>query len=128
MSSWQVYTVWRASLDLGVTETSETFPDWPTARRRALQTACLTGVRYVTLVDPDHIVVGDYDRLANYWRDYAQHIGACGNYLETEDRPCTGQLHARPKDIQVRCPLCRAWSGVRAPGMHLPFDPRNLAS
>lgn len=122
--TWTVYTTWRALPDGWTSgETASTFPDWPQARRHGLQAACLAGVRYVTVVDPDHVIAADYDRLTHRWCEYALHIGACDNYLELEDRPCDGQLYARPCDIQTRCPRCRAWIGCRARGMRLPFEP-----
>lgn len=118
---WTVHAEWKALTGGCADETSQTFPDWPTARRNGLKTACLRGVRSVTILDPESIVAADYDRSTNQWRQYALHIGACDNYLEHEDRPCTGQLYARPQDIQVRCPLCQAWCGVQAPGIRQPF-------
>lgn len=67
---WTVHTSWRAHRSLPAAETTESHPDWPTARRDALGLACLSGVRYVTVQDPDGVVVGDWDRYTNRWREY----------------------------------------------------------
>lgn len=123
---WTVYTVWRPSLDMGVVETAHMFPDWPAARHEALSLYCCNGVRSATVVDPDHVVAGDIDKLDGRWREYRLHIGECDNYRETEDEPCDGQLYAKPDDVQVQCPRCRGWTGVRAPGMRLPYDPAGV--
>jgi hypothetical protein len=69
-TTWTVYTSWRASVVVPAAETSETHPDWPTARRQALNFACCNGVRYVSVQDPDDVVVGEYDRYTNRWREY----------------------------------------------------------
>lgn len=102
-------------------ETSETFPDYPPARRHAMQMACLRGVRYVVLLDPHQVIAGEYLRFTNVFRQYALHIGACDNFHEPEGPQCAGQLYARPDDVQVRCPRCAAWTGAGAPGMHWPY-------
>jgi hypothetical protein len=121
---WTVFTVWRAGIDIEPVEVGQMFPDWFTARRHALKTTCLTGVRSVTLCDPQLVVAGDFDRITGRWREYRLRIGACDNYLEQADRPCAGQLYAEPFDQQVKCPRCGGWSGARAPGMQLVYDNR----
>lgn len=119
---WTVYTSWRAHGSLPAAETSETHPDWPTARRQARRHLCLSGVRYVTVLDPEGIVAGDYDWYTGRWREYALHIGACDGESEPDGVPCDGQLYAKPSDVQVRCPRCRGWTGYRARGMRQPFE------
>lgn len=122
-ASWTVYTTWRESGSVSAAETSQTFPDWSTARHHARRNACLAGVRYVTIVDPEDVVAGEYDRYTNRWREYALHIGACDGEREPDGVPCDGQLYAKPSDVQVRCPRCRGWTGYRARGMRQPFEP-----
>lgn len=123
---WTVYTVWRPTKDTRGFESAKMFHDWPTARREALSLSCLRGVSSVTVVDPHHIVAGDIEGSSgNYWREYRLPVGGCDNYLEREDRPCPGTLYARPADQavqQIQCPVCRAWTGIRAPGIRWPFD------
>lgn len=120
--TWTVYVSWRATSDGRADETFGTFSDWPTARRNGRQVSCFDGVRYITILDPDHIVTADYDRYTNRWREYALHIGACDNYVEPDGPACDGQLYARPTDVQVRCPRCGAVVGARGYDRR-PFDP-----
>ncbi|MGW3808838.1 hypothetical protein [Micromonospora sp. NPDC005113] len=122
MPSWTVHTSWREWKSAPAVETAWEYPDWPTARQAALRDACLAGVRYVTVQDPEGVVAGDYDRYTNRWREYALHIGACDGESEPDGEPCDGQLYAKPSDVQVRCPRCRGWSGYRARGMRQPFE------
>lgn len=68
--AWTVYSVWSAISDWPAYEMCGEFPDRETARRSGLKMACLSGVRYVTVVDPDHVVTADYDRYTNRWREY----------------------------------------------------------
>ncbi|MEV2239613.1 hypothetical protein [Micromonospora sp. NPDC049891] len=66
-----VYTTWQATRTSPAVETRKVFHDWTTARRHALQTACLAGARYVTLcVGSDEVVHGEWDRYTNRWREY----------------------------------------------------------
>lgn len=113
-SGWTVYSYWRPINDWAAGEMAHTYPDWPTARWQALHTICLSGVRTVTVVDPDHIVVGDYDNFIRCWRQYALPVGSCPR--------CPGQLHARPGDTEVTCPQCKAKTSASAPGLRTPFD------
>lgn len=68
--SWTIHTSWRAHGILPATETVDTRPDWPTARRQALALVCCAGARYVTVQDPDDVVAGEWDRYTNRWREY----------------------------------------------------------
>lgn len=67
---WTVYTSWQATGTTSAAETSETLPDWTTARRKARQLACCRGVRYASVQDPGDVVAGEYDRYTNRWREY----------------------------------------------------------
>ena len=120
--AWTVHTSWKAVGDSLAVELSESHPDWPSARRGAMRYACLAGVRYTSVQGPDDVVVGDYDRYTNRWREYAVHVGACSNELEPDGEPCEGQLYAKPSGVQVRCPRCGGWTGYRAFGMRQPFE------
>jgi hypothetical protein len=117
-----VHASWRSAGTGGGDETCETFPDWPTARRHALGLACLAGVRYVAVQNPDDVVAGEYDGYTNRWREYGLHVGSCPNELEPHGVPCDGELYARPEDVQVRCARCGAWCGTRAHGLRRPFE------
>ncbi|MER7331802.1 MULTISPECIES: hypothetical protein [unclassified Micromonospora] len=121
--TWTVYTSWRADGPVPAAETSETHLDWPPARRQGRSLARCAGARYVTVCGPGNIVVADWDRYTNLWREYALHIGACDGESEPDGDPCGGQLYARPSDVQVRCPRCQGWIGYRARGMRQPFEP-----
>ncbi|MEV5211238.1 hypothetical protein AB0K35_27580 [Micromonospora sp. NPDC053740] len=125
---WTVHTSWRANGNLRADNLTESHPDWPTARRAGLQYACLAGIRYVTVTDPDDVVAGDYDRYTNRWREYALQVGACTGESEPDGVPCDGQLYAKPSDVQMRCPRCGGWTGYRAHGMRQPFEASNTAS
>jgi hypothetical protein len=71
-SVWTVHTSWRRCGP--VNETVQSYPDWPTARRHGRQLACLRGVLLVSVQDPDDVVVGEYDRATNRWREYHQPV------------------------------------------------------
>lgn len=104
-------------------ETCQEFSDWPTARRDALHTACLHGVRYISVLDPDRRVAGDWDWLSNRWRVYALPAGECDYFREPDGPACDGILYVKPNDWPaVRCPRCRCWTGVGAPEMRRPFE------
>jgi hypothetical protein len=66
MTCWTVHTTWRTR----GTDTAEIRPDWPTARRKAMQLACLAGTLYVSVQDPTDVVAGEWDRWTNRWREY----------------------------------------------------------
>lgn len=73
--SWRVFVSWQGVPDrvLGLwsgPETCTEHPSWPEARRQALQMSCLHGTRYVTVQDPTDVVIGEYDRYTNRWRQY----------------------------------------------------------
>lgn len=121
---WTVHTSWAPLPQLGVVDVWEQFPDWPAARRSALKLACLAGVRYVSVVDPQHTVAGDYDRFSGRWRTYALPVGVCGNESEPDGQMCGAQLYARPGQVQTRCWKCGGWTGCAAPGIHRIFDCR----
>lgn len=75
MTAWQVLVSWVALPDRGhgswaEPEYSEEHPDWPAARHAGRHWTCLAGVRYVSVLDPDSVVVGEYDRYTNRWREY----------------------------------------------------------
>ena len=74
--SWTVYTSWQANGTVSAAETCETRTDWPTARRHALSLTCCRGVRYVSLQGPGDVVVGEYDRYTNRWREYIRALAA----------------------------------------------------
>lgn len=76
--SWTIHTSWRAYRTIPAAETSETRPDWQTARGDALRLCCLAGVRYVTVHGPGDVVVADYDRYTNRWREYPRSLAALG--------------------------------------------------
>lgn len=116
IGGWTVYTslnprIWPD----GFTETCQMFPDWPQARRNALSMACLRGVRYVSVLDPDRLVAGDWDWLSNRWRVYALPVGVCDYFREPDGPECDGVLYVKPTDeVQVRCPRCRCPSNPLA--------------
>ena len=43
--------------------------------------------------------------------DFFARFANCTNYLENEDRPCTGTLRFRLGDPQAACNYCAAWCG-----------------
>ncbi|MBC9005166.1 hypothetical protein [Micromonospora aurantiaca (nom. illeg.)] len=120
--SFTVFVSWQGSSTVAAVETREPLLDWPSARSLALRLACCNGARYVTVQGPGAVVVGDWDRYTNRWREYALHVGVCDNDLEPDGEPCGGQLYAKPSDVQVRCPRCGGWTGYRARGMRQPFE------
>lgn len=72
--TWTVYTTWQAYGVVPATETSETHPNWATARRRALHLACCHGARYITVCGPDDVICGDWDAYTNRWREYPRSL------------------------------------------------------
>lgn len=71
---WTVYASWQATRSTPAQETSETRPNRGAAIAAAISLACCAGVRYVTVQDPGHVVVGEYDRYTNRWREYHQPV------------------------------------------------------
>jgi hypothetical protein len=72
---WKVFASWRGIPDppLGSwagPETCHEHASWPEARHDSLKTACLNGVRYVSVQDPNDVAVGEYDQVTNRWRQY----------------------------------------------------------
>lgn len=77
MSCWRVFSSWEAIRRPGFKpwvgpELWTEHDSWPAARLNARQVACLAGVRYVSVQDPNDVVVGEYDRYTNRWREYAK--------------------------------------------------------
>lgn len=90
MTGWRVFASWQGTPDRthgswAGPETCREHPSWPAARRDALRTAALRGARYVTVQDPDDVVVGDYDRYTNYWRQYPRALVAVDHTTEVTD-------------------------------------------
>lgn len=67
---WTVRVSWIALGDYSE-ETVDHYPDWPKARYAALHLTCCAGARYVTVSDPAAVVVAEWDRYTNLWREYA---------------------------------------------------------
>ncbi|MEU7170341.1 hypothetical protein ABZ949_02470 [Micromonospora tulbaghiae] len=115
--TWTVHTSWRAHRSVPAGETTAVFPDWPTARRQGRHLACLEGVRYVQVEGPGSVVVGDYDRYTNVWREYTFPLGQCGAEIDQPDftvRVCAGLLRARCAAPQVKCLSCGGWHGIHS--------------
>lgn len=113
--SWTVIASWQASGHLSATETEQTYGELPAARRAALDLASCRGVRYVQLQGPGHLVVGEYDRYTNGWREYRHLLGACGAEYDQDDlsiRVCGGEVYISPGAVQTRCATCGAREGT----------------
>ncbi len=119
---WTVCVSWVSVPGLAAAETEQEFTDWPCAREHARRMACLSTVRYVTVLDPHHTIAAEFDRYTGRWREYRLCIGVCVNFREPDGPQCDGRLYARAADEQVQCPVCAAWTGTRAWGMLTVFD------
>ncbi|MFI5852284.1 hypothetical protein ACIA7R_31415 [Micromonospora chalcea] len=75
---WTVHVVWQAYGYCPGGEVSTTSTDWSTARRQALHLTCSRGARYVTLTGPGDVVVADWDRYTNRWREYLRTLAVLG--------------------------------------------------
>lgn len=76
--SWTVYTAWQTDGVVPAAETSQSCPDWPSARSQALSLTCCRGARYVTVQGPGDVIVAEYDRYTNLWREYRRALAALG--------------------------------------------------
>jgi hypothetical protein len=57
------------------------------------------------------------------------YLGHCGNEREPDGEVCTADLYAATRtDVQVQCPGCGAWQGVRSPGRMTDTDPTDRAA
>lgn len=75
---WTVFTSWRASGPVSAAETSQTFTDWPSARRQARDLVCCRDARYVSVQGPGDVVVAEWDRYSNRWREYPRALAVVG--------------------------------------------------
>ncbi len=113
--TWLVHSEWLPGGGLPGEGISLLYGDQESAERAALRTACCAGARSVAVEGPGHVITLDWDRYSNVARRYGRYIGVCGNEREPDGEVCVEELYARPADLQVRCPACGAWQGVRRP-------------
>lgn len=83
-SPWKVFASWRAIPDSAF-ESCREHASWPEARHDALKTACLSGVRYISVQDPNDIAVGEYDQITNRWRQYPRTLINVEHITEVTD-------------------------------------------
>jgi hypothetical protein len=110
-ASWRVHSEWLGGDAFALAER-----DQAAAEQSALQLACCKGARYISVSGPAEVVTFEWDRYTNVARRYGRYLGPCADETEPDGVVCPGELYALPRHVQVRCPTCGGWVGVRSPG------------